>query len=193
MKNLSQSNIKNLVFLGLVPGYQGSSNKSTPEVAASAIAAVVDRRVYPSVCIYHTDWGCPVGGEPVGAFEVIFDGGAEELEKLDGYRRAFQQSTLSVPMKEGEETIGFIAEVEGDLSTVGRKWQHAAAVAMEAGHPYVSCGIAEIADGRLLVEAEANPEFVQNLDEWEKTAKQICCEIGVEPQFFEVGFNYLKD
>ena len=78
---MKKTNNSNIIFCGLIAGYQGQGNTATPENAAQAVAEAlhtlgVETEVKPAVCVYHTDWGCPVGGEPVGAF--VLDAPAEE-------------------------------------------------------------------------------------------------------------------
>ncbi len=194
MTKISNSNN---IFCGLVAGYQGEGNTATPENAAKAVsnalhALGVSTDVNPAVCVYHTDWGCPIGGEPVGAF--VLDAPAEEtLEVCENLRVALKQSTLTVCLSDkGDKTIGFTAQVDGDLKAVGAKWQAAAAAEMAATGTYVSCGIAE-SEGRLIISAEANPQFTPDIEVWRKIVEKICAEIGAEPTFREVGFNYLHD
>ena len=82
MKCANNSNamvVSSMVYCGLVSGYQGENNTATPQNAAEAVYAALRgaRKVYPAVCVYHTDWGCPKGGEPVGAY--IASGSPEEI------------------------------------------------------------------------------------------------------------------
>ena len=187
------SNTSNLIFCGLVAGYQGDGNTATPANAAEAVSAALGRPVLPGVCVYHTDWGCPKGGEPVGAYRAI--GSAEailtEAEKL---RKDLKQTTLSVGLPgTGAPTVGFEAVAHCPLLEAGAKWQKAAARYMQETGTYVSCGMAEEGDD-VVISAEANPAFVQDLNAWKEIVKYICAEIGAEePTFSEVGFNYLKD
>ena len=198
MKATNNSNNNNITFCGLVSGYQGAGNTATPDNAAQAVAEAlhtlsVETEVNPAVCVYHTDWGCPVGGEPVGAF--ILDAPADDTLKIcEDLRVALKQSTLTVCLPEkGAKTVGFTAQVEGDLREMGAKWQVAAAAKMAATGTYVSCGIAAEAEGCLTISAEANPQFTPDLQVWKGVVEEICAEIGAEPTFKEGGFNYLHD
>lgn len=191
-------NIKsNVVFCGLVAGYQGVGNTATPQNAAEAVSeALIKLGVYvsvsPAVCVYHTDWGCPQGGEPVGAF-VMNAPAKRILEVCEDLRQALKQSTLSVSIpNHGNVTLGFIAQVKGDLLEIGAKWQEAAAAKMAETGTYVSCGIVNNGDGSLTISAEANPEFVQDLETWGNIVRSICKQIGAKPQFDEAYFNYLR-
>ena len=193
-QNNNGNTMSTLIFCGLVAGYQGDGNTATPANAAAAVSAALGRPVVlPGVCVYHTDWGCPVGGEPVGAYRAI--GSAEailtEAEKL---RQDLKQTTLSVGLPGvGQATIGFVAMAHAPLLEVGAKWQEAAARYMQETGTYVSCGMAEEGDD-VVISAEANPAFVQDLESWKEIVQKICAEIGAEePTFSEVGFNYLKD
>lgn len=194
MTKISNSNI---VFCGLISGYQGAGNTATPENAAQAVSNAlhtlgVETEVKPAVCVYHTDWGCPTGGEPVGAF--ILDTPTEKTLKIcEDLRVTLKQSTLTVCLPDkGAKTLGFTAQVDGDLKAVGAKWQAAAAAKMATTGTYVSCGIAK-SEGRLIISAEANPQFTPDLMVWKEIVEAICTEIGAEPTFKEVGFNYLHD
>lgn len=187
----------NVIFCGLVAGYQGEGNTATPDNAALSVAEAlsslgVQTEVKPAVCVYHTDWGCPIGGEPVGAF--VMNAPADETLKIcEDLRVTLKQSTLTVCLPDkGTKTVGFTAHIYGDLQEVGSQWQIAAAAKMKTTGTYVSCGIAE-SEGRLIISAEANPQFTPDLQVWKEIVEQICAEIGTEPTFKEVGFNYLHD
>ena len=194
MANANNSNmVSNLVFCGLVSGYQGEGNTATPQNAAEAVSAALGRPVLPGVCVYHTDWGCPKGGEPVGAYRA--EGSAEEiLAEAEKLRKALKQTTLSVGLRgAGQATIGFTATAHMPLLEAGAKWQEAAARHMANTGTYVSCGMAEQGDD-IVISAEANPAFVHDLEAWTKIVEALCSEIGAEkPTFSKVGFNYLKD
>ena len=198
MEKLNKSNnnatvVSNLIFCGLIAGYQGENNTATPTNAAEAVSTALGRKVLPGVCVYHTEWGCPRGGEPVGAYRA--EGTPSEiLNEAEKLRKDLKQSTLSVALPEtGIPTVGFTAIAHGSLLETGAAWQEAAARYMTATGTYVSCGMAE-QGGKIYISAEANPAFVPNREAWKEIVKNICAEIGAdEPTFSEVGFNYLKD
>lgn len=190
----------NFIFCGLVSGYQGENNTVTPNEAATAVekelAAIgmypltQDGCVSPGVCVYHAEWGCPVGGEPVGAFTLDSSDALDIAEKL---RVAMKQSTLSVCLPStGTPTIGFFALGKGMLKEWGTKWQEIAAEKFKETGIYVSCGICRNKCGMLTFSAEANPEFVKDLDAWKKVAQSICISLGLEAEFSNVCFNYLR-
>ncbi len=185
--------VSNLVYCGLVPGYQGENNQATPANAAEAVSAALGRPVAPAVCVYHTDWGCPLGGEAVGAYRAS-GSPAQILDEAEKLRKALKQTTLSVGLRGvGTPTIGFEATVHMPLLEAGAAWQTAAARYMSETGTYVSCGMAEQGD-EIIISAEANPAFVQDLESWKKIVEQICAEIGAENlTFSKVGFNYLRD
>lgn len=194
---MAKSIKSNVVFCGLVAGYQGVGNTATPQNAAEAVSEALTQLgakvlVFPAVCVYHTDWGCPQGGEPVGAF-VMNAPAKKILEVCEDLRQALKQTTLSVSIpNHGNVTLGFIAQVKGDLLEIGAKWQEAAAAKMAETGTYVSCGIVNNGDGSLTISAEANPEFVQDLETWGNIVRSICKQIGAKPQFDEAYFNYLR-
>ncbi len=185
--------VSNLIYCGLVAGYQGEGNTATPANAAEAVSAALGRPVFPGVCVYHTDWGCPVGGEPVGAYRAQGTP-AEILDEAEKLRKDLRQTTLSVGLPEcGQATIGFEAVAHMPLLEAGAKWQTAAARHFAEQGTYVSCGMAQEGND-VVISAEANPAFVKDLEAWKKIVENICAEIGAEaPSFAEVGFNYLKD
>lgn len=194
----NNSATSSVIFCGLVSGYQGEGNTATPENAAAAVSEALENlgvegvSVKPAVCVYHTDWGCPKGGEPVGAFTLQGDPQGI-LTAAEALRVALKQTTLSVGLPEvGAKTIGFVAECEGSILEIGALWQEAAAKQMAATGTYVSCGIAETEEGKVLISAEANPEFVQDLVSWQQIVELICEEIGATAEFSQIGFNYLK-
>ena len=194
---MAKNIMSNVVFCGLVSGYQGEGNTATPWNAAEAVAEALHQlgekiSVSPAVCVYHTDWGCPQGGEPVGAF--VMNAPAQKiLQVCEGLRKELKQSTLSVSIpNHGAVTLGFTAQVQGDLLEIGAKWQEAAAAKMLETGTYVSCGIADNGDGSLTISAEANPEFVSDLETWGNIVRCICQKIGAKPQFDEAYFNYLR-
>ena len=179
----------------MVSGYQGENNTATPQNAATAVKAALggEQTVYPAVCVYHPDSGCPLGGEPVGAYRAQGTP-AEILAEAEKLRKNLKQTTLSVGLPGyGEPTIGFEANVHMPLLEAGAAWQEAAARYMSETGTYVSCGMAQIGS-QVLISAEANPAFVSDREAWRKIVESICAEIGAEtPSFAEVGFNYLKD
>ena len=187
--------VSNLIFCGLVAGYQGEGNTATPANAAEAVKTALGGRheVAPAVCVYHTDWGCPQGGEPVGAYRAEGTP-AEILSEAEKLRKDLKQTTLSVGLPEcGQTTIGFVAVAHMPLLEAGAKWQEAAARHMANTGTYVSCGMADQGDN-IVISAEANPAFVSDREAWRKIVESLCAEIGAgEPTFNEVGFNYLKD
>ena len=192
-RNSNMVVVSNMIFCGLVAGYQGEGNQATPQNAAEAVSTALGRPVFPGVCVYHTDWGCPKGGEPVGAYRA--EGTPEQiLVEAEKLRKDLKQTTLSVGLPGyGQTTIGFTAISHMPLLEAGAAWQTAAARHFAEQGTYVSCGMAEEGN-EVIISAEANPAFVSDREAWRKIVEQICAEIGAEePTFNEVGFNYLRD
>lgn len=128
------------MFTGVNEGYQGESVAITdPAKAVEIVKAKLAEtqaahgdanhyQVHPGVVIYNEGWGCPKGGEVVAA--VTTAGNPETaIQTATALRGALNQSTLSVGTYSGDhglKTKGFLAEVVGDLKTVGTAWQEAA-------------------------------------------------------------------
>ena len=193
-----KKNKSNIIFCGVISGYQGKENIITPQNAADIVAKELKKlgsevKVFPAVCVYHTDWGCPNGGEPVGAF--VLEGFSLDILNIVGkLRKVLKQTTLSVALiDDGCATLGFTAEVEGDILVIGKNWQKSAAEQMSMTGVYVSCGIAQIEEGKAIISAEANPNYVENLVAWHNTVHKICADIGIKPIFKPIGFVYLCD
>jgi hypothetical protein len=187
--------VSNYIMCGVVAGYQ-SDNRTAPEAAAEVVKKALvelgaNSDVCPAVCIYHTDWGCPVGGEPVGAFKLSAE---KALSICEALREKLQQSTLSVCLPtEGVPTIGFTAEVNGNLAEVGAKWQESAAKLMGTTGTYVSGGLVDNGNGTCTMSAEANPCFVSDREGWCEVVGQLCEELGtIKPEFKETKYNYLQ-
>jgi len=184
----------NWIFCGVQAGYQGVASV-TPKTAAKAVEDALRRQrlsplVYPAVCIYHTDWGCPVGGEPVGAFRLPAKGALKVCEEL---RKELKQTTLSVSLPtEGTPTIGFTAVVKGNLVEVGAHWQEVAAELMSKTGTYISGGLVDNGDGSCTMSAEANPAFVPDREVWQGVVIELSSKLGAKPNFEETFFNYLK-
>ncbi len=197
LKKIRMKNSKSSYILcGVEAGYQGVASV-TPKAAAKAVESALRRqgvspRVYPAVCIYHTDWGCPVGGEPVGAFclHLPAEGALEVCESL---RKELRQTTLSVCLPtEGAPTIGFTAVVKGNLCEVGSRWQALAAELMSKTGTYISGGLVDNGDGSCTMSAEANPAFVPDREAWQRVVEELTSNLGTKPDFGETFFNYLK-
>jgi hypothetical protein len=199
MKNVF-STTTSVVFSGVNPGYMGeevavTNSTRAAELVTSATTEVgITARVYPGRVVYHTDWGCPQGGEACAA--VLADGEAGPLvPRFDNLRRLLRQTTLSVAAEGGgTPTIGFTADIgEGDLDEVARLWQVVAAEKFVATGTYVSGGVFA-AEGRVFAAAEANPAFVSDRETWADIVRQVTSAVSptAEVTFREVGFTYLR-
>jgi len=114
---------------GVVAGYGHSNENLTPAAAQSIVAeawqkaaAVVfaDRGIYvssvvvPSKTVYHTDWGCPVGGEVTAA--VSGEANPEFTPDMAAWKEAvvavaklvkaeLQQSTVSLTFSQVDDFV----------------------------------------------------------------------------------------
>ncbi len=197
LNTMSFENTPAIAAVGVNVGYQGESVAVTDpaeavrmvrEYLGSAPAAV-----HPARTVYHTDWGCPIGGEAAAAvFTSVNDRSAVVL--FEQCREAFDQTTVSVATESvGEPTVGFIADLgKGDLDEISTRWQQMAAERFTATGTYVSGLVLEI-DGEIFAMAEANPAFVKDIDAWREIVGQVVRAVDTTalPVFREVGFNYL--
>ena len=111
--------------IGVVAGYN-TSNRTKPEEAASIIAKVwqeeaakrmekseiyISAIIAPAAAVYHTDWGCPVGGEAVATVtatrnpEFVSDDKLwrEEFVKVtNSVKERLEQATVTIELKEIE-------------------------------------------------------------------------------------------
>ena len=196
MTTKNKSNILSKIILcGVTAGYESDNNlkpKTAAKAVKNALAAIgaPNTEVRPAVCVYHNDWGCPVGGEPVGAFQLPAEGALTICKKL---REKLEQSTLSVCLPtEGEPTIGFTATVSRKLLTVGARWQKIAAELMRETGTYISGGLIDNGDGTCTMSAEANPAFAPHIEIWRNVVEMLCKELGTQPEFAETKYNYLQ-
>lgn len=106
--------IKFFASLGVVPGY-GHDNvtdssavdiagNAWQEAAAAVMAAsgtYVGAVITPARTVYHTDWGCPVGGEKT----VSITGECNpEYTKIDDYRAAVIETLKQTAIALGQST-----------------------------------------------------------------------------------------
>lgn len=189
-----------LIFCGIIPGYM-EDYQVRPEEAQRIVAKILSKvigkekipKILPAVVIYHTDWGCPVGGEGAGAFQL--DDCPAAIEVAERLRKRLKQTTLTVPNRtEGKPTIGFTAKAYGELKNIARLWQIKAAELMKERGYYISCGMADNGDGTITISAEANPIFCSSFSQWQEIAEELLKTVNASViAFEEVYFKYLSD
>ncbi|MHA1574561.1 MAG: hypothetical protein ACTSXL_00205 [Alphaproteobacteria bacterium] len=175
-------------FLGVNKGYEGDKMEvQESNMAVNLIKQQTDIEVLPGVVVYNEEWGCPKGGEPIGALSF------NKKEEAVSLKDFFKQQTLAVPsLGEGKETLGFKAEIKYDLKDISKKWQEVAKNVFDKKGVYISCGMYSAKDN-IYVEAQANPEFVKNLKEWKEISMEILNKLNFNKiKFIETQLTYLK-
>jgi len=114
MSELIKKTVKFFASLGVVPGYghENVTDETAIKIAGNAwqeAAAAVfsEKNVYvgavisPARTVYHTDWGCPVGGEVT----VSITGECNpEYTKIDDYKSAVVETLRQAALKLGQST-----------------------------------------------------------------------------------------
>lgn len=184
------------IFCGVQPGYHNIS-KFTPETATKIVSDLLSAKkinipVYSALAVYPYDRGCPVGGEPVAAFQL--SGSCEKILNTAEYlRNSLNQVTLNVPLpKHGQTSMGFTASVIGNLFEVGCAWQKIAKQYQLSSNIHVSTGIVDFGNGQLLLSADANPKNIPDLSLWKNIAMDIFQELKISsPSFHHIGYNFV--
>ena len=188
--------ISKFIFCGVQPGYHNVSEFS-PQTAAAIVSELLLKKdinipVYGGVAIYPYDRGCPIGGEPVAAFQ-LHGNGAEILRTADYLRIQLAQATVNVPIPDyGIPSLGFTASTSGDIYDMGCAWQEIAKKYFLLTAIHVSMGIVDLGNGQLLLSADANPITIPDLDLWKSIALNIFDELNLSsPSFQTVGYNFI--
>ena len=184
------------IFCGVQPGYYNIS-KFTPDTAAKIVAQLLSNKkinipVYSALAVYPYDLGCPLGGEPVAAFQLS-DSYQNILDIAEYLRNSLNQVTLNVPLyKHGHPSVGFIASVIGNLFEVGCAWQEIAKQYQLSSNIHVSTGIVDLGNGKLLLSADANPKNIHDLSLWQNIAMDIFQELKISSSsFHHIGYNFV--
>lgn len=215
------SDIQTTLFTGVNAGYSDQT-VDTHSQAIEAVANVLsfikrsgdgDRNQYtirPALVVYDLSLSCPAGGEI--AVAVTTDGKLSSVmgtaEKL---RAQLEQSSLSVSgaQEDGASiTKGLKIETKGDLTSIAKLWQDKATevknTTVTVDNPYgtyVSVGVADLGNGNVLIQGEANPRYFptdESKQAWKEAAKKVVSAVEVElsqslkPEFSDLGFNYLR-
>lgn len=184
------------IFCGVQPGYHNIS-KFTPDTAAKIVAQLlydkkINTPVYNALAVYPYNCGCPLGGEPVAAFQLS-DSYQNILDTAEHLRKSLNQVTLNVPLYEhGHPSVGFTSSVIGNLYEVGCAWQKIAKQYQLSSNIHVSTGIVDLGNGKLLLSADANPKNIHDLSLWQNTAMDIFQELKISsPSFHRIGYNFV--
>lgn len=199
-------------FIGVNVGYQKDAAITDPAEAQkmvsqklallkrSGIADSNEYAIYPGLVVYRTEWGCPEAGEPVAG--ITIDGDVERAIRMgQGLREAFDQSTVTVASYQdgyGDKTIGFIAETKGDLKTIGKAWQQAAEEYYAKTNVYISCGMYQHSDGRVIICAESNPLYKTDPAVWKEAVTTVARSVEstldtkIDLTFRDAWFNYFR-
>ncbi len=188
--------VSKFIFCGVQPGYHNVSEFS-PKGAATIVSELLLKKdinipVYGGVAIYPYDRGCPIGGEPVAAFQ-LHGNGAEILHTADYLRIQLAQATVNVSIPDyGIPSLGFTASTSGDIYDMGCAWQEIAKKYFLSTAIHVSTGIVDLGQGQLLLSADANPKTIPDLDLWKSIALNIFDELKLSsPTFQTVGYNFI--
>jgi len=129
MVNVNKKTLNFSATFGVVAGYGHSNEDLTPALAQSIVAekwqeaaAVIftERNIYisslviPSKTVYHTDWGCPVGGEITAV--VTGEANPEFTPDIAAWKEAviavvklvkaeLQQSTVSLTFSQVDDFV----------------------------------------------------------------------------------------
>ncbi|MBI3418900.1 MAG: hypothetical protein HY053_02035 [Proteobacteria bacterium] len=195
------NNIGVSIVAGVNPGYEGGRFAiHEPASAAEHVRKIagelgIEGEIFPGLCLYQKDRGCPAGGEPAGIlFTIAF---ADALNAFDALRRRLGQEFMSVitPPSHGVPTRGVIIDFgEGDLKDIALRWQEAAAGMLPKLGFHLSGAVFE-AGGKICGQAEANPARIKDLKAWTKASRGLIQVIkpGVRPVFRRVGYHTLRD
>lgn len=215
--------IQTILFTGVNAGYSEKQaviheHPQALDATSKALALIKrsgggDRNHYvthPALVVYDRTLSCPIGGEIAVA---VTTGGrlssvTATAEKL---RAHLHQSSLSVSgmPEEGQATAtGLRIETAGNLATIARVWQEKATeiknATMTSDNPhgtYVSVGIYEAGNGRIVIQGEANPRYFLTDAQraaWKEAALDVAARVStalgqpLDPEFRDLGFSYLR-
>ena len=207
-------------FAGVNAGYQGENvaikdRDEALKIGTKAITSAVngDVQVLPAVVVYHTGWGCPIGGE-VGVCVSDYSGsllgkptewGAPTINgEADAVRKVLNQTTVTVGYY-GDKvpvgargTVAAIANVQGvGLNELAAFWQEEAFKHFEATGTYPSLFMCEEEDGSINICGDANSDFVKPLA-WMEAIKTVGAavaeraEVSIDFDIFDSAMVYLK-
>ena len=201
------------MFTGVNEGYQGESIPVTDlgkavRIATESLNAAKrlagDANTYdvkPGVVIYSPTRGCPIGGEPVAVISTTGDN-SFTLRTAENLRQKLKQTTWSVGTYSpiiGTPTIGFTAVANYDLKVLATTWQEIAEKCNSAIGLYISTGIYDNGNNRLIISAEANPQFFKDTKLWQQTAEALVNSLNkklgitITLSYREAGYNYLRE
>lgn len=191
-------------FVGVNSGYCGDDiTIKSPSDAVLKINNIVTftADVYAGYAIYSTDYGCPNGGEPIGA---VFSRAVNKNDwvKFNHLRKKLKQTSLAIVSEssnQGIETDSFtICLGKGDLEQLAIKWQILAQNQKNRGKLFI-CGAIYIRNDLIYAQAEVNPNkessnFINDVTKWKADAISLMAELSKNQslEFRKVGFRYLR-
>ena len=165
----------------IAPRDQLSPLQAALEIHVALCEEHLCRGVFPAVKVYH---GCPTGGESCGAFTLECLNHNKTLRDAEEIARSLDIRCFDIYFpSQSNGSPCFTAEIEGDLRTVAQRWREMAKYLADDNNVYVTCGIIDRGNGKLVISGEAHPDFVRKTAVWTNNVRLICQVLGIKPKF----------